>query len=262
MNVDVVSDVHVGQWTSEKDGTAVPLFAAPTSPILVVAGNVSDDIHRTLTWLEQAASHYEHVLFVDGHREHAGVFPALFGTEYVYQETKRLCRDNVVYLPKRPFRVGDVVFVGVSGWWNYHNAREKRRYLSYFDELDEEDACACIKNVLRRSMVDYLALKRIVERYEKDPSVRRIVVVTHTVPLEQFTDEKHSTTDFNSFMPVLLRRNKKISHWVFGHTQRSCDQQVDGVRFVCHPRGRPDDAAARADYARATFRVDTSSPYK
>ena len=36
-------------------------------------------------------------------------------------------------------------------------------------------------------------------------------------------------------------KSDKLSHWLFGHTHYDICDKIDGVEYVCNPRGRPDD---------------------
>ena len=47
-------------------------------------------------------------------------------------------------------------------------------------------------------------------------------------------------TEYSTKFEELLKY-KKISHWLFGHTHLQYDEYYKGIRFVCNPRGRPND---------------------
>ena len=36
-------------------------------------------------------------------------------------------------------------------------------------------------------------------------------------------------------------KSNKLSHWLFGHTHYDIYNKIDGVEYICNPRGRPDD---------------------
>ena len=43
---------------------------------------------------------------------------------------------------------------------------------------------------------------------------------------------------FNTSNKIL---NKKITHWIFGHIHHNICQTNSQIKFLCHPRGRPED---------------------
>ena len=63
------------------------------------------------------------------------------------------------------------------------------------------------------------------------------------LPMHDMSNYDLSKT-YNSNMKDVLSfdTNKKISTWCFGHYHNLvCDEIINGVRYICNPRGRPDD---------------------
>jgi len=74
---------------------------------------------------------------------------------------------------------------------------------------------------------------------QKRNDIDKIIVVTHTVPpKDEFCSEGYSTWT-NTQLKVT--ENSKVTHWCFGHVHQEFDVKIDNIRFICHPRGRPDD---------------------
>ena len=85
---------------------------------------------------------------------------------------------------------------------------------------------------------------------QHDDAVRAIVVVTHTVPHRALLRKgvyPRAVLDAafygNSAMERVpeLDAARKIALWVFGHSHAGADATIGHVRYVSHPRGRPDD---------------------
>ena len=66
-------------------------------------------------------------------------------------------------------------------------------------------------------------------------------------PLELGVDEAQywlwsKTLDFGYFTkPPLIAWIIGASHWLFGHTHYDIYNKIDGVEYICNPRGRQDD---------------------
>ena len=100
---------------------------------------------------------------------------------------------------------------------------------------------------LSRRDVAYLI--NTVQRLQTHNDVKKIVIVTHTVPsanLIQHDIQLSGTTQFNHMgnrLMHLVRTNdteRKIHTWCFGHYHGAVEQVVGGIRYVNNCRGRGD----------------------
>ena len=87
----------------------------------------------------------------------------------------------------------------------------------------------------KNSRYDELLIK-----YDKDKNIKTIVIVTHTVPPNKFSE---SPTVVNSLFQKLFQVTHKLKYWFFGHTHQQHDliDTENDIRFISHPRGRPED---------------------
>ena len=69
-------------------------------------------------------------------------------------------------------------------------------------------------------------------------------------PATHFVAEFIGTPQMN-FIDGNIKSNK-LSHWLFGHTHYDIYNKIDGVEYICNPRGRPDDFN-RLEYDLKTF---------
>ena len=105
-------------------------------------------------------------------------------------------------------------------------------------------------------------LSDVVASMQEEEHVQEIVIVTHTMPradlvIPMFDDLVDWGKSGNAAMSQVLDHdpNGKISTWCFGHMHDyHIDTRKDGVRYVSHPRGRPDDAVFPIYYPK---RIDT-----
>ena len=106
------------------------------------------------------------------------------------------------------------------------------------------------------AMEDAAFLNNAVKTCSDDPSIKRIVVVTHTVPHRDLAWMPTSNnvlelgTQGSSFLEEVKSHdsNDKLKIWCFGHLHHAVDMTVDGVRYVSNPRGIPAHVGAQMIY--------------
>lgn len=258
--LDIVSDLHIDQWDSslniknpcgEVSDVAFE-FQKTSNRILIVAGDISDDIDLSINYLNEISANYERVLFVDGNHEHVSRFPNLLTTVEINDKIEKLNNEKIVYLPQTHYKLGKTVFIGYSGWWDYDNKSEEsiKNALDYFEgwinELGNENSRKFIDNVTEKSIEQHNLLIEHLKYYEGCEDVDNVIIVTHTVPLEQFSLDSNGTKETSCQLQSFSRnlvdgRYKKLAKWIFGHTHNQFDRTINGVHFIAHPRGRPED---------------------
>jgi len=103
--------------------------------------------------------------------------------------------------------------------------------------------------ILDASRTDAAYLVSSVQKLQTHQDVKKIVIVTHTVPEAQLIQHDIDLAhryDFNCMgnrLMQLVRTNdteNKIHTWCFGHYHGSVDQTLGGIRYVNNCRGRGD----------------------
>ena len=264
MNIDFISDLHIEQWDERikiKYCNGIikhfPLNIKKNknSDYLIVAGDVSDNIDESISFLEKMDKEYKKIIFIDGNHEHTDEYPYLLDTNKVHNKIK----DNRIhYLYDNPFIVDNTCIIGVCGWWDYTNNKNIndltyfKRWIKHFGEKEER---IFIDEVIKKANQEYLNLKGYIEKYEKDDNIKNIIIVTHTTPEEFDYDEKELNeldTIINQELKKLINsKYKKIKYWIYGHKHSETDRKFNNIHFLCHPRGRPED------YDRKEFNVKT-----
>ena len=250
---DIVSDLHIDQWSYKYNikypcGKVVEsphYFNKSESDILIVAGDVSDDVNTTLDYLDNISKNYKRILFVDGNHEHVNKYPNLYTTHEIYSKIIKLNNNKIVYIPITPYKIGSTVFIGCCGWWNYNNNSKESisTNLSYFNnwiDLDTNQSKAFIDNVTKQSYNDYNTLVNYLKYFSKDKSINNIIIVTHTVPKSMFCTKNSNDTEHNTLFNNITNYDK-ISHWIFGHTHQKINVFNNNINFIANPRGRPED---------------------
>jgi predicted phosphodiesterase len=259
--IDLSSDLHIDQWdkTLEVKNPCGKVkhfpysFKETTNKILVIAGDISDNIDLSIKYLNEQSDKYERILFVDGNHEHASSFPNLLDINTINEKIQKLNNEKIVYLPKTHYKLGKTIFIGYCGWWDYDNNKQEsiESALSYFESWIKEIAestgasLSFINNVMKNSYNQHELLKKHLDYYQNDETIEEIVIVTHTVPLKQLALDENGNIEtscqLQSSAESLLEKYSKLKKWIFGHTHNQMSLVKDGVHFVSNPRGRPED---------------------
>jgi UDP-2,3-diacylglucosamine pyrophosphatase LpxH len=256
MTFDLISDLHLETWSEPLDFTGIA-----TSPVCVVAGDVSRDHAQVKKFLRHLSDCYAAVFYIDGNDEHRFQLNDL-GASYakLNQAIRRIPR--VTYLQDNVVVIDGVAILGTNGWWGF----------DLDESIDVEGSCQWMKNryearhpefpinpqmILDASRTDAAYLVSSVQKLQTHQDVKKIVIVTHTVPeahlIEHDIDLAHQY-DFNCMgnrLMHLVRTNdteNKIHTWCFGHYHGSVDQVQDSVRYVNNCRGRGDTAHRKHVY--------------
>lgn len=261
LEFDYVSDLHIDHWDKDyyfatddtREGVKknIPfIFQRPTTfddgqkKILIVAGDVSDDIEVTLSYLSKLRRHYDHIIYTDGNHEHYHAYPRLLDTSSFpsYKGLRYLRNEDVI--------IEDTAFIGACGWWDYSGGRNIEKYKT--SPFNEELAYS----VIDRAIDDFGYIIEKVEEYGKRDDINEIVIVTHTVPKYIFAREPD--TDLNSKFDIKPVREwiklsrGKLKRWIFGHNHQKFNMKKSGIQFLSNPRGRPED------YDREDYNVERS----
>jgi predicted phosphodiesterase len=238
---DLISDLHIDTWGDFNwEGQA-------TSPVCVVAGDIARDRDMVTRSLRHLGKVYQAVFYIDGNEEHTDYLEDLSAsyTDLV-RRIKRI--PNVVYMQDNVVVVDGVAILGTNGWFGYD-----------FDlgiDADQVDQWAqekyklsanATKSIARMSTTDASYMIASVQRLQKHNDVKKIVMVTHTVPdpaLIAHDIDLEGSMKFNVMGNRLMMQamaqdtENKIHTWCFGHYHGSVDQTRSGIRFVNNCRGR------------------------
>ena len=107
--------------------------------------------------------------------------------------------------------------------------------------FSEEENNKFISSVLRKQEEEYNYLDKWLDYFEKDKTIKKVVVVTHTAPIINFVELHEKDTVLNTQFKKLIDKYKKINTWIFGHTHVQGEIIIDNIRYICNPRGRPSD---------------------
>jgi uncharacterized protein Veg len=240
---DLISDLHVDTWP------VLDWSVLPTSTICIVAGDISADRTRVVETLKALGKVYQAVFYIDGNDEHQAHLNSL-GYSYADLVNRINKIPNVVYLQDNVIVMDGVAILGTNGWWGFDfdlgvdPTGSAQWYQEKFSLSNE-----AVKSISRMSTNDAMYMVNSVKRLQTHQDVKKIVMITHTVPdptLIAHDIDLEGKLKFNTMGNRYMRQaldvdtERKIHTWCFGHYHGSVDQYRDGVRYVNHCRGRGD----------------------
>jgi len=238
---DLISDLHVDTWGDFN------WEGQPTSTVCVVAGDVARDRQLLLRTLRHLGSVYQAVFYVDGNDEHIDTIENL-GASYISLAKQIERIPNVVYLQDNVVVVDGVAILGTNGWWGYDfdygiDPEQVSQWVQEKYCLSMQAA----KSIGKMAVTDAHYMINSVKRLQTHQDVKKIVMVTHTVPDPQLIShdiELEGSMRFNvmgnryMMQAAAADTENKIHTWCFGHYHGSIDQVRSNIRFINNCRGR------------------------
>ena len=104
-----------------------------------------------------------------------------------------------------------------------------------------------VKSIYKMANTDAMYMVSAVKKLQTHLDVKKIIMVTHTVPDPVLISHDLSLANswkFNTMGNRYMRQvfdvdtERKIHTWCFGHYHNSVDQNRNGIRYLSHGRGR------------------------
>jgi UDP-2,3-diacylglucosamine pyrophosphatase LpxH len=274
MKIDFCSDLHVDAWHNQtrlhdpnsRKWSGEPYeslflyidwreYKNPDSRVLVIAGDISNNLITTIQVIEAASAEYEHVVVVEGNHDHYDNDMSIdHGMEFLSNQLSRL--DNVHYLKDdNSFTLDGVAFFGSTGWYNFRAYEDqgisdftaKRAWNQYSNDSRFLD--------FNGSTVESLAATQAINLAEQvriageDESIHAIVVTTHMSPRADLMEWKVGDIVWNTLTPSYVNTaldqviqadsKNKIKLWIYGHTHHRQMREIEGVIYANNARGYP-----------------------
>jgi hypothetical protein len=189
------------------------------------------------------------VFYIDGNDEHVDFLETLDASYAdLADEIQKI--PNVVYLQNNVIVVDGVAIVGTMGWWSFDfdlGIDSDQAESWYRDKFNVSSQAT--HTIRQTALGESLYMGASVKRLQTHQDVKKIVMVSHTVPDPALVSHDidlagsyRMNTMGNRYMMQALAADteKKIHTWCFGHYHGSVDQVRSGVRFVNNCRGRGD----------------------
>lgn len=228
------------------------------SKVLILAGDIANSLSDTISVVKDAADVYDHVLFVDGNHEHyqSAIEGDVDFTHEVIKDSLRMY-SNVVHLNgENSLKVGNTLFVGACGWYDWQafvdkgvSAEEAKFHWSTRNNDSRMVDYGRFKDPAALAMHHSELIRAQVLTAQTDDTVEHIVVVTHTSPREELNPWLEGNDGWNTLTPSYINTGmdrvlavdtqKKIRHWIYGHTHERQTLDIGGVVYSNNARGYP-----------------------
>jgi hypothetical protein len=210
---DVISDLYLDESDDfDWDGK-------PTSLYCILAGNIACDINTLYKTFKHLSNHYQGVFFIDGTFEH----PNLYSRDERTKQISKLCDiiPNVVYLHNNVVIVDGIALVGVNGWYGNSNP-----------QTDDEQF-----HVKSYRFEDIIYLEKTIQRLQLHVDVKKIVVVSNSVPSEEiYMGESHVFDGDICLSHTLVNDTEhKTVNWVFGSYKKIVDITKSNINYSNNP---------------------------
>lgn len=242
MRVHAVSDIHVDypqnlEWVL---GLSHEDFV---EDVLILAGDVSDDLALLGRVLDACARRFARVLFVPGNHElwvHRGEPRCSLEK---FDLIQRLCADSGV--DSRPFAVGGLIFAPLFSWYDFSFGPMDRslrlgwrdfQACRWPDWLEDDAAVAAHFHDLNRAgLAQVAALRASAAAAEEDA---RVVSCSHFLPslevMPGWVPESKRKVYPVLGSSALGRQVRELAPWihVYGHSHVNQAIRIDGVCYV------------------------------
>lgn len=212
---DIISDLNLGP----NDGFSWENKA--TSLYCLVAGNVSDDLKTVAKVLSHLSHFYQGVFYVPGSLEYKDVENFNIRTS----ELVRICQQikNIAILHQHVVIIDGVAILGVNGWYGTAEAEDLTTELKVQEKRHED--------------IHYL--KNSLEKLQRHLDVKKIVLVTNSVPGENLYFGEvpdYVRHQLSLDLTLFADTEHKISHWVFGTHGKIVDTVINNINYVNNPK--------------------------
>jgi hypothetical protein len=207
---DLISDLNLAPEDSFNwEGKATSLYC-------IIAGNISDDLRTIKQTLSHLSKFYQGIFYTLGSLEYHNTDDVAKRTEEIH----KVCRPvrNLAIMHHHVVVIDGIAIIGANGWYG---------------NTVYDDATASILEVHRNE--DILYLKNTIERLQKHLDVKRIVVVSNSVPsIDLYFGEHPSTIDtqLNLSIALLADTETKVSHWLYGTYEKIVDTNINDINYI------------------------------
>jgi hypothetical protein len=207
---DLISDLNLAPEDSFNwEGKATSLYC-------IIAGNISDDLRTIKQTLSHLSKFYQGIFYTLGSLEYHNTDDVAKRTEEIH----KVCRTvrNLAIMHHHVVVIDGIAIIGANGWYG---------------NTVYDDATASILEVHRNE--DILYLKNTIERLQKHLDVKRIVVVSNSVPsIDLYFGEHPSTIDtqLNLSIALLADTETKVSHWLYGTYEKIVDTNINDINYI------------------------------
>lgn len=210
---DLISDLNLAP------GDVFDWEGKATSLYLIVAGNISNDLRTVRQTLTHLSKFYQGVFYTLGSLE----YDAANDLDKRTHELIKICRGvkNLALLHQHVVIIDGIAVVGANCWYGNTYRTDPVTDVQVDHHRNE----------------DILYLRNTVGRLQKHLDVKKIVMVTNSVPGAELYFGEHTDIIADQLPPNLALGSdteRKVSHWLYGTYTKGVDTSIKDINYVNH----------------------------
>ena len=239
--IAICSDLHIDTYGEAGHHWTIPSIPDEKDTILVVAGDVCEVrlMHYYREFFVDVNDRFLHVLYVLGNHEY-------YGSDFltVAGNAKAALGDlpNITILDNESIQIDDIHFVGTTLWTDIlgHDMKFVKDMMNDYNSI----TCGGKNHQLTPGITNHKHAENVqfLDR-EIDP-LKKTVLITHHLPSPKCVHSMYLGNRLNTaFVGDISDRLSLLKPVlaIHGHTHTDVDFVEDGVRYLCNPRGYPNE---------------------
>jgi predicted phosphodiesterase len=208
---------------------------------LICAGDICAAGHKHFNlFFEAVAKIFDFIFFVPGNHEFYGA--KMDTSLYILLNDVPM---NVIVLHKKTFDIPDtnVRIVGATLWSDLCHPYKTVNDFMLFSAKKQINDFIYIFDLTPTTYYNlHLEQKKWLRTQIENPDGKELVVVTHHMPSYDVVHPMFKNMPNNCFASDLNELIKPpVKLWCYGHTHKTNDSEINGVRMVCNPLGYKDE---------------------
>ena len=239
MKIQYISDIHL-EFLSK-----IPEIN-PVGDVLVLAGDIGHPFSNIyIDFLIAMNYKFKKIFIITGNHE----FYSLGKNktmEEIDDKIKSIINDNnlnnITYLDDSYEDHEGFRFCGATLWSKIINKKYLNNDMTMIKDMNIE-----FRNELFNNSYEFI--NEVINN-----SNLPIIMITHHLPSFDLINSVYRTEEYINYTQCYASDCSKlfkepIKIWIFGHTHKECDKEINGIKFLCNPIGYPDENKI-TDYCR------------
>ena len=243
MKIQYISDIHL-EYLSE-----IPKIN-PVGDVLVLAGDIGHPFSGIyINFLIDMNKKFKKIFLITGNHEFYSLAKLHWGVpswnqndnktmEEIDDNIKNIIKNydlnNITYLDDSYEDYEGFRFCGSTLWSKIIDQKYLNNDMTFIKNMSIE-----FRNELFNNSFEFI-------NGTINNSNLPIIMITHHLPSFDLIDPIYRTEEYNNYNQCYANNCNQlfkdpIKIWIYGHTHKECDKEINGIRFLCNPIGYPNE---------------------